>query len=302
MAATDKGITEALRRILGAGLRLDEPMSRHTTISVGGPARFMAVPRTAGQVAALVRYAQAEGLDYFVLGKGSNLIVRDGGYGGLVIKMNTHLTRVRYNRRTVYAEAGASWARLARAVTKLGRTGMEFGIGIPGTVGGAVAMNAGAYGGQVADILLRVKLIDGAGIERVLDAGAVQFDYRHTRLPERAVILSATFDCPQGKIDKETYQRALNRKNTQPIAARTFGSTFRNPKGGYAARMIEACGLKGTRLGGAVVSEKHANFIVNETNEASAADVEGLIKLMRREVKKNFGVTLKTEVIIIGNR
>ena len=163
-------------------------------------------------------------------------------------------------------------------------------------------MNAGAFGGQVADVLVRIKLVDGNGNQRVLRAKDIEFRYRGTSIPRDSVVLSATFNCPPGKIDKETYERSLGRKETQPISERTFGSTFVNPPGDFAARMIESCGLKGTRRGGAKISEKHANFIVNNGGEATARDVEYLIRLMRREVKDKFGVTLKTEVIVIGNR
>lgn len=293
---------EALRGIVGEGLRLEEPMSRHTTIGVGGPARFMVAPRNMRQVVRLVRLARRAGLPYFVLGKGSNLIVRDGGYEGMIMKMGTHFSRVRVNKRTVFAEGGASFARLSRIVTGKGRTGMEFGIGIPGTVGGAVVMNAGAFGGEVADILLRVKLVTADGDLRLVRADAIETGYRKTNLPKGAIVLSATFRCPPGTIDEETYRRALGRKDTQPISERTFGSTFVNPEGDFAARMIEACGLKGIHRGGAMISEKHANFIVNPTGEATAGDVENLIDLMRREVKKRFDVSLRTEVIVIGNR
>jgi UDP-N-acetylmuramate dehydrogenase len=179
---------------------------------------------------------------------------------------------------------------------------MEFGIGIPGTVGGAVVMNAGAFGHEVADILARVKIVDVTGVERVLRASEIEFEYRKADLPRGSIVLSATFHCTPGAIDKETYKRSLGRKETQPISERTFGSTFVNPPGDYAGRLIEACDLKGVRKGGAMVSSKHANFIVNVDGEATAADVERLIRLMRREVKKKFGVTLKTEVIVIGNR
>jgi len=295
-------VAESLARIVGDGLRRDEPMSRHTTIGVGGPARFMVTPRNMEQVAKLVRFARSTGIEYIVVGKGSNLIVRDGGYGGIVVKMGTYLSKVRMNRRTVFAEGGASFARLARNVTRRGRTGLEFAIGIPGTVGGAVVMNAGAFGGQVADVLVRVKLVDALGSERVMRAKDIEFRYRSTSIPRNSVVLSATFDCPPGEIDEKTYERSLSRKETQPISERTFGSTFVNPPGDYAARMIESCGLKGTGRGGAKISEKHANFIVNSGGEATASDVEYLIKLMRREVKRKFGVTLKTEVIVIGNR
>jgi UDP-N-acetylmuramate dehydrogenase len=293
---------KSLRRIVGDGLRCDESMSRHTTIGVGGPARFMAIPRNMGQVAKLVRYARSAGLELMAVGKGSNLIVRDGGYGGMIIKLGTHLSKVRMNQKTVFAEGGASFARLARNTTRQGRTGLEFGVGIPGTVGGAVVMNAGAFGGEVADVLLRVRLVDAEGVEQILRAGDIEFGYRRTSLSGNAIVLSATFSCPPGAIDEDTYRRSLGRKETQPISERTFGSTFVNPPGDFAARMIEACGLKGVRKGGAMISSKHANFIVNVEGHATAGDVEGLIRQMRGEVKKKFGVTLRSEVIVVGNR
>lgn len=301
-ASKQTAIVRALRGIVGGDLRLDEPMSRHTTIGVGGVARFIVSPRNAAQVVRLVRLIHSNGLPYVVIGKGSNMIVRDGGFDGVVIKMGSHFSKVRINQRTVYAEGGASFARLSRNMTKRGRTGMEFGIGIPGTVGGAVVMNAGAFGGEVGGILTRVKLVDVKGAERVFRAGDIRFGYRKTDLPRDSIVLAATFRCPPGTIDRETYRRSLARKETQPISERTFGSTFVNPPGDHAARMIEACGLKGTSRGGAMISTKHANFIVNVNGKATAGDVELLIRLMRREVKKKFGVTLRTEVIVIGNR
>lgn len=295
-------MVRSLKRIVGDGVRRDEPMSRHTTIGVGGTARFIVTPRNMGQVAKLVRFARTAELDYIVVGKGSNLIVRDGGYDGMVVKLGPHLSKVRLNRRTVLAEGGASFARLARNVTRQGRTGLEFAVGIPGTVGGAVFMNAGAFGGEVANVISRVKLVDSGGNERVLRAHEIKFGYRCTSIERNSVVLSATFNCPPGDIDKTTYNRSLGRKQTQPISERTFGSTFVNPPGDFAARLIESCGLKGVRKGGAKISEKHANFIVNDRGKATARDVEYLIRLMRREVKKKFSVTLKTEVIVIGNR
>jgi UDP-N-acetylmuramate dehydrogenase len=277
-------------------------MSRHTTIGVGGCARVLATPATTAQVAKLVRFAGRHGIDYVVVGKGSNLIVRDGGYEGIVIKMSTHLGKVTVNQRSVRAEGGASFAALSRKITKMGRTGMEFGIGIPGTVGGAVRMNAGAFGGEVSRILRRARIVDANGETRVLTPDDLDFGYRRSGLPEGAIVLSATFHCPPGRVDEDTWARAVGRKQTQPIDERTFGSTFVNPPGDYAARMIEACGLKGHRIGGAMVSDKHANFIINIEGEAKADDVESLIRLMRTRVRDQFGVTLRTEVIVIGNR
>lgn len=291
-----------LKRILRGGLRTNVSMSRYTTIGVGGNARIIAEPATLAQVSRIIRYAFKNELPYVVVGKGSNIIVRDGGYDGMVIRLGTHLARIRINKRTVRAEGGASFALLSRKLTRMGRTGLEFGIGIPGTVGGAVRMNAGAFGGEVSDVLQRVKFVDEKGDVHVQKATDMKFSYRHSSLPRGAVVLSATFVCPPGTINKEVYDRSLGRKETQPISERTFGSTFVNPPGGFAAQMIEGCGLKGQRKGGAMISDKHANFIVNVDGNARASDVEGLIRLMRTEVQKKFGVTLKTEVIVIGNR
>jgi UDP-N-acetylmuramate dehydrogenase len=254
-----------------------------------------------GQVARLVRYAAQNEIEYFVVGKGSNLIVRDGGYDGIVIKMSTHLGKVRVNRLSVRAEGGASFAALSRKVTKMGRRGMEFGIGIPGTVGGAVRMNAGAFGGEVRDILQRVRVTGADGEASVLTPDNLDFGYRRSGLPEGSIVLSATFHCPPGQVDKDTWRRSVDRKETQPIDERSFGSTFVNPPGDFAARMVESCGLKGHRIGGAMVSKKHANFIINVEGTAKASDVEGLIRLMRKQVHDKYGVTLRTEVIVIGN-
>ena len=291
-----------LGRILRGGLRADEPMSKHTSIGVGGNARLLAVPATMGQLARVVRYAGENEIEYFVVGKGSNLIVRDGGYDGIVIKMSTHLGKVKVNRLSVRAEGGASFAALSRKMTKMGRTGMEFGIGIPGTVGGAVRMNAGAFGGEVRDILLRLRVVGADCETSVLTPDDMNFGYRRSGLSEGTIVLSATFHCPPGRVDKETWRRSVNRKETQPIDERSFGSTFVNPPGDFAARMVESCGLKGHRIGGAMVSEKHANFIINVEGLAKASDVEGLIRLMRKQVRRQYGVTLRTEVIVIGNR
>lgn len=295
-------MAQELKRILRGGLHANVPMSRYTTIGVGGNARILAEPATISQVSRIVGYAFRNELPYVVVGKGSNLIVRDGGYDGMVIRLGTHMARIRVNERTVRAEGGASFALLSRKLTRMGRKGLEFGIGIPGTVGGAVRMNAGAFGGEVSEVLQRVKYIDEKGDAHVQKASDMKFSYRQSSLPRGAIVLSATFACPRGAINKDVYERSLGRKETQPISERTFGSTFVNPPGAFAAQMIEECGLKGQKKGGAMISDKHANFIVNVDGNARAEDVEGLIRLMRDEVRKQFGITLKTEVIVIGNR
>jgi UDP-N-acetylmuramate dehydrogenase len=295
-------LMERLHRLFGDAVREAEPMSRHTTIGVGGPARVLVEPGTNRQVSALVRATAELGIARAVIGKGSNLIVRDAGFDGLVVKLGRNMSRVRVGARTVRAQAGASFARLSRNMTNMGRTGMEFGIGIPGTVGGVVRMNAGAFGGEVSKILRRVWVVDASGRVERLEAKQIDFSYRRTSIDPGAIVVEATFSCEPGEIDRPAYDWALGRKKTQPIDERTFGSTFVNPRGHYAARLIEGCGLKGKVIGGAKISTKHANFIVNPHGRATAADVEALIELMRRRVKEKYSVTLRTEVVVIGNR
>ena len=262
-------------------------------------ARVLTVPRTMYQAVAVVRFALKAGVPYVVVGKGSNLIVRDGGYDGIIIKMGTQMAGTKVNKETVRAEGGASFALLSRKMTKMGRSGLEFGIGIPGTVGGAVRMNAGAFGGEVSSVLTRTKLIDGEGAIRVLRSSEIRFTYRNSHLPTHSLILSATFRCPPGPIDRETYKRSIGRKETQPISERSFGSTFVNPPDGFAAEMIEKCGLKGMHKGGAMVSTKHANFIINRA-AASAQDIETLIDHVQHAVAEVHGIDLVREVRIVG--
>lgn len=295
-------LEDTLQREIRGRVLADEPMARHTWIGVGGPARLFVSPRSVAEVCTIVRITRDLGVKRVTVGRGSNLIVRDGGYDGVVVEMGKNMARVTVNKRTVRAQGGASFARLCRNLTRGGRRGMEFGIGIPGTVGGAVRMNAGAFGGEVCDVLRRVWVVRAGATVSRLEADEIEFGYRRTSLPRDDVVVAATFDCPPGQINREAYQRALARKETQPIDERTFGSTFVNPTGGYAAAMIESCGLKGRRIGGAMISPRHANFIVNPDGEATAADVEALIELMRTKVKKKHGVDLKTEVVVIGNR
>jgi UDP-N-acetylmuramate dehydrogenase len=293
---------EALRKIFGERLIAGEAMSRHTTIGVGGPVRWMVLPKTAAEIARAVRCAIAGRIPYVAVGKGSNLIVRDRGYDGIVIKLAEHMTKVRVNQRTVFAEGGASFAALARKMTKAGRTGLEFGIGIPGSAGGAVHMNAGAFGGEVSEALVSTRIVDATGRLQTVRAANITFTYRHTSLDPRAVVVGATFKCAPGTVRKDVYDRSIGRKKTQPIWERSFGSTFVNPPGKFAADLIERCGLKGTKHGGAMFSDLHANFIINIEGRATAADVEALIDLARTEVHKRFGVELKTEVVVIGDR
>jgi len=295
-------IRKRLDRACPGGVREGEPMSSHTTIGASGPARFFAVPMTTTQVVSLVRAAVGLGLDYIGIGKGSNLLVRDGGYDGLVIQVAANLARLAVYSRTAHAEAGLSFNKLGKILTREGRPGFEFAVGIPGSVGGAVRMNAGAWGADVSGVLKSVKVIDGAGRVHVLGAGDLGLRYRKSELPPRSIVLGAVFNCPPGAIDEEMLGRSMSRGETQPLAQKSFGSTFKNPKDGFAGRLIEECGLKGVRRGGVMVSEKHANFLVNIGEDTKANDIEDLVGWIIEKVEARFNVRLSPEVIIIGNR
>lgn len=301
--STDFGrVEKALGRACPKGLRVNEPMSRHTTIAAGGPVRYFAAPESTKEIIALVRVAAKYGVELMGIGRGSNLLVRDGGFDGLIIKVAHNVAELRLHKRTAYAEAGVSFTRLGRVLTRNGRPGFEFAIGIPGSVGGAVRMNAGAFGSEIARVLKSVKTVTRDGTIVVLKPEQLAFRYRHSALPQDSIVLSAIFDCPPGHMDEKQMKRTLIRKETQPLSERSFGSTFTNPPGDFAARLIDSSGLKGTRRGGVKISEKHANFVINTGDDTRANDVEDLIEFVIRTVKDKHGVQLEPEVIIVGNR
>jgi UDP-N-acetylmuramate dehydrogenase len=293
---------KALERACPGGIRQDVPMARYTTIGAGGPARYFAEPGSVREVVSLVRTALACGIDYIAVGKGSNLLVRDGGFDGLVIHIGRGLSNFAIRKRTAMAEAGMSFTQLGKVLSREGRPGFEFAVGIPGSVGGAVRMNAGAWGASVSQVLRTARTVDATGRVVTLKAADLGFAYRTSLLPVRSIVLSALFECPPGEIDNEKLELSMTRAKTQPLSQKSFGSAFKNPPGGYAGRMIEECGLKGTRRGGVEVSEKHANFLVNVGEGTKANDIEDLMAWIVEKVEAKFKVTLIPEVIIIGNR
>lgn len=287
---------------LAANVRHDELLSRHTSWHVGGPADIYFVPRDRQD---LVRFMQelprAKSVHW--LGLGSNVLVRDGGVRGAVIDTQDALRRLeRRDANTVYCEAGVPCAKLARQCVKWGLGPAEFFAGIPGTLGGALAMNAGAFGGETWRHVVEVETLDRGGVERQRAAAEFEVGYRSVSgLAEGEGFLAATlrFNVRPAANQDEIRQLLEKRKASQPIGEWSCGSTFTNPPGDHAARLIEAAGLKGTRVGGASVSMKHANFIINH-GEASAADIEQLIALVQRTVRERFGVLLHPEVRVIG--
>lgn len=279
-------------------LRENEPLARHTSWRVGGPARRLYRPADAEDlVVFLAGLPRDEPL--FWLGLGSNLLVPDQGFEGTVIQTQGCLTRIeRRGERGIFAEAGASCAKLARFATRHDLVGIEFLAGIPGTLGGALAMNAGAWGGETWPRVERVRTIDRHGQVRERESEAFEVGYRHVVGPLGEWFLDADLALEHGDGEAGMARiRALldRRAETQPVGLPSCGSVFRNPPGDHAARLIESVGLKGYRIGGAQVSPKHANFIIN-TGDATSHDIDALIRHVRAEVERVTGVRLVTEV------
>jgi len=296
-------LIEALSAIAGSHQILEnEPMSRHTTFRVGGPADVLFLPESEEQLLWALSIAREAGVPCVVIGNGSNLVVKDGGIRGLVIALGEGMAAIARAGKTLTAWAGASLARVSAYAQASGLSGLEFASGIPGTLGGGCAMNAGAYGGQLSDVLVDARvLLDGE--VRLLTVNEMQMGYR-TSLPLRrgGIVISARFaltpDDPEAIAAR---MRELNarRRDKQPLNYPSAGSTFKRPEGYFAGVLIEQAGLKGRRVGGAQVSEKHAGFIVN-TGGATAADILTLIGIVQDEVAARFGVRLETEVRILG--
>ena len=284
-------------------LREGEPMSRHTTFQIGGPAGVFVQPRNLGAFMTVLQAARESGLPLTVIGRGSNLLVRDEGVEGVAL-CTCGLNGVRVTGSRIVAEAGATMAQLAQAALHAGLTGAEFAAGIPGTVGGGVFMNAGAYGGQIADLTVRSVFIDGEGKSRALTGAEHAFGYRASvyRKHPDWVILETEFALKPGnpaEIRAKMDDFARRRREKQPLNYPSAGSTFKRPEGYFAGQLIEQAGLKGASSGGAQVSEKHAGFIINQGG-ATSADVMALIARIQDTVREKFGVQLECEVRVIG--
>ena len=283
-------------------LRADEPMAKHTTFRIGGPAALMALPGTQAEAEAAVWAARELDVEPFFLGNGSNLLVSDSGYPGFLIKPAGEFAQIREAGRALEAGSAVLLSRLSGRALERGLAGLEFASGIPGSVGGAIAMNAGAYGGEIAQVLEEVDFLDEEGEPRTLPASECEFGYRHSVFSDRrCLILRGRFRLEQGdpeairaRVDELTAQR----KAKQPLEYPSAGSMFKRPPGHFAAALIDQCGLKGFSVGGAQVSEKHAGFVVNRGG-ASCADVLELVDRVRERVLTRTGVELEMEVKVL---
>ena len=297
-------LRDALRTACPAlELRENEPMSRHTTFRIGGPARLMALPATAEEAAAALRTAAACGIEPFFLGNGSNLLVADEGYHGFVLKLAGELNQVSGENGRLTAGGAVLLSRLSAAALDQGLAGLEFAQGIPGSVGGAVTMNAGAYGGEMAQAAAAVTCLTRAGEVETVPAAACEFSYRHSAFSggER-LIIKVDFVLAQGdpaEIRMKMEDLSRRRKEKQPLEYPSAGSMFKRPAGHFAAALIDQCGLKGFSVGGAQVSEKHAGFVVNRGG-ATCADVLALVDQVRERVLRQTGVELEMEVRVLG--
>jgi UDP-N-acetylmuramate dehydrogenase len=301
--------TEIQRRI-GVKTVRDEPLARFTTMRVGGPADLFATAHNAFELRALVRFARARAIPFVILGRGSNLVIADAGIRGLVIQARAEGSRVAGDR--YHAEAGVPMARAATETQQAGLTGLEYGLAIPGTVGGAVWANAGAHGSDTAGVLESALVLLGDGSEQEMPAADLGFSYRHSRFKDPGVmeadgpaeiVIAAVFRlraADPAEIRARLDEIRAWRREHQPLGIPSAGSVFRNPPGDSAGRLIDDLGLKGFRIGGAVVSEKHANFIVND-RKGTAADVRALADHVRREVREHHGIELMFEVEFVGD-
>lgn len=302
----NQGLLEELYQIVGKqNVKVDEPMSKHTTFRIGGPADVLVMPQTAEEIEQVVMACKAAKTEYFILGHGSNLLVSDAGMEGVVIKLYQNFSAFRIEGTRVQAQAGVMLHRLGNELRDAGLTGFEFAAGIPGTIGGAIMMNAGAYGGEMKDIVVSVQLMDEQGnlIEKTCEE--MEFGYRHSIVEEQGyIVLGATLELSKGNIAEITEKMeelATARKTKQPLEYPSAGSTFKRPEGYFAGKLIQDAGLRGYSVGDAQVSEKHCGFVINRGN-ATARDVLKLIADVQNKVKEQFQVDLEPEVKLTGRQ
>ena len=295
-----------LKELASGKVLFDECMDRHTSIGVGGRADALVFPESVAELGRIVAFLRAEGISVFFVGNGTNLIVRDDGFRGVIVSTKG-LRAVRVEGRgegrvAILAEAGASLAEVVAVTAREALAGMEFCAGIPGSVGGGIRMNAGAWGSELKDVIESVNLLNGEGNLKSCKREALQFQYRNLALPEGACIAGGAFVLARGNreaVEGRIREILRTRTGKHPLEYRNAGSVFKNPKGMPAGKIIEEAGLKGTRIGGAQVSEKHGNFIVN-LGSATARDIIGLIELVQQKVLEAKGIALEPEVKIIG--
>lgn len=283
---------------------INEPMKKHTTFQVGGNADCLIAIENEEELKSLIRYLNQIEIPYLILGNGSNLLVSDDGFRGIVLKTKGSFSDITVEGELITAQAGALLSQVAKAACEQGLAGFEFAAGIPGTVGGGVVMNAGAYGGEMSQVVQEVEVIDKSGEILVMDNSSMEFGYRRSAIKNYPfVVKQVTFKLQKG--DKEQIKAKMDelaaaRREKQPLEFPSAGSTFKRPEGYFAGKLIMDAGFRGFTLGGAQVSEKHCGFVINKNN-ATAKDISDLMKEVADGVYEKFGVQLEPEVIRIGN-
>lgn len=298
-----KFYNQLIQKIDENRLRIDEPMATHTTFRVGGKADYFAMPHSVEEVQNLIALCRQEKMPYYIMGNGSNLLVSDKGYRGLIIQIYKEMNAIVVQGDKIVAQAGALLSKVGNVALDAELTGFEFAAGIPGTVGGAVVMNAGAYGGEMKDILLSATIVTQEGEIKILSIDELDLGYRTSVIGrENYVVLEARYQLQKG--NKEIIRAKMDELKTQrttkqPLEYPSAGSTFKRPEGYFAGKLIQDAGLRGFQVGGAQVSEKHCGFVIN-TGDATAADIANLIKQVSEQVMQTFGVKLETEVKFLG--
>lgn len=298
-----ESIYHGLCEIIGKeNVLTDENMAKHTTFKAGGNAKYFVLPEDENQLAMLIKYLNKNNTKYYVVGNGSNLLVRDSGYEGVIIKIGKNMSEIKINNNVLICQAGAYLSKVANLAFDNSLSGLEFAAGIPGMIGGAVAMNAGAYGGEFKDVVTKVWLLDKEGNNICLSNSEMEFDYRKSVVQKYGyIVTSVELSLDEG--EKEEIGNKMNeflkaRKEKQPLEYPSAGSTFKRPKGYFAGKLIMDAGLAGESVGGASVSEKHCGFIINKGN-ATATDIINLMDKVSNIVYEKYGVRLEPEVKII---
>ena len=293
---------QEIKKITKGIILFDEPMSKHTSYGIGGPARVYVTPKNKEDLISILKFSKDNNIPSYFIGSGSNLLVSDDGIDGIVITLGKSFNKLEINKNSVFAETGVMLGRMVKECAKRNLSGLESLIGVPGTLGGALIMNAGAFGGEISNYLEYVSAITMSGDEKKYQQKDIKFNYRNSSFSDNEILINANFKfifSDQKTVSKNKLKASGGRKSSQPLRFRSAGSVFKNPSEGAAGYFIDKAGLKGTKSGDAEISNIHANFFVNH-GKATAEDVVRLINIARKKVYKEFGVMLELEIKTLG--
>ena len=293
---------QEIKKIIKGIILFDEPMSKHTSYGIGGPARAYVTPKNKEDLVSILKFSKDNNIPSYFIGSGSNLLVSDDGIDGIVITLGKSFNKLEINKNNVFAETGVMLGKMVKECTKRNLSGLESLIGVPGTLGGALIMNAGAFGGEISNYLEYVSVITMSGDEKKYQQKDIKFNYRNSSFSDNEILINANFKfilSDQKTVSKNKLKASGGRKSSQPLRFRSAGSVFKNPSEGAAGYFIDKAGLKGTKSGDAEISNVHANFFVNH-GTATAKDVVRLINIARKKVYNEFGVMLELEIKTLG--